>query len=108
MAKAELTINGRRYALACAPDQEARLQELGSRFDERVGELIEAFGDIGPERLFLAAGLSLLDELDAIDAAGGGKLLDKRIANLERKAATVLLEAATRIEAISRRVDEAS
>ena len=108
MAKAELTINGRKYALACAPDQEQRLQELGAKFDQRIQELIGAFGDIGPERLFLAAGLSLLDELDAVDAAAGGKALDARIENLERKAATVLLEAATRIEAISRRVDEAS
>ncbi len=108
MAKAELTINGRKYALACAPDQEPRLQELGAQFDRRIQELIEAFGDIGPERLFLAAGLSLLDELDAADAAAGGKALDERIENLERKAATVLLEAASRIDSISRRVDEAS
>lgn len=108
MAKAELTINGRKYALACAPDQEARLKELGERFDRRVAELTDAFGDIGPERLFLVAGLSLLDELEAADASAGGKALDARIETLERKAATVLLDAASRIEAISRRVDEAS
>lgn len=108
MSKAELMINGRKYALACAPEQEARLQELGAQFDRRVQELVGAFGDIGPERLFLAAGLSLLDELEAVDAAAGGKVLDARIENLECKAASVLMEAASRIEAISRRVDEAS
>lgn len=108
MAKAELQIAGKRYALSCAPDQEGRLEELGGRFDQRVKELIEALGDLGPERLFLAAGISLLDELDAQASATGTKALDDRIRSLEQRAAATLSEAAARIEAISRRVDEAS
>jgi cell division protein ZapA len=56
MAKAELIVADKRYALSCAPGQEARLEELGARFDARVSELKEALGDIGAERLFLAAG----------------------------------------------------
>lgn len=105
MAKAELTIGGKRYALGCAPGQEPRLEELGARFDVRVADLKEALGDIGAERLFLAAGLSLLDELDAKGSAEGTKALDERIRGLERKAATALAEAAARIEALSQRVD---
>jgi cell division protein ZapA len=108
MAKAELTVADKRYALSCAPGQEARLEELGARFDARVTELKEALGDIGAERLFLAAGLSLIDELDALGVEKGTKGLDARIAGLERRAATVLAEAAARIEALGRRVDEAS
>jgi len=108
VAKAELLIAGKRYALSCAPGQEARLEELGARFDQRVKELTEALGDLGAERLFLAAGLSLLDELDAQATGNGTKQLDDRIRGLEQRAATVLAEAAARIEAISRRVDEAS
>ncbi len=108
MAKAELTISGRRYSLACAPGQEPRLEELGARFDQRVKELTEALGDLGAERLFLAAGLSLLDEIDAQASATGTKALDDRIRGLENRAATMLADAAARIEAISRRVDEAS
>lgn len=108
MAKAELTIAGKRYALGCAPGQEERLQELGARFDARVRELVEALGDIGPERLFLAAGLSLIDELDAQAAGDPNRAIDDRIRGLEQRAATVLSQAAARIEAISRRVDEAS
>jgi cell division protein ZapA len=108
MAKAELQIAGKRYALSCAPGQEARLEELGARFDQRVRELIEALGDLGAERLFLAAGISLLDELDAEASANGTKALDDRIRGLEQRAAATLSEAAARIEAISRRVDEAS
>lgn len=108
MAKAELTVADKRYTLSCAPGQEARLEELGARFDARVAELREALGDIGAERLFLAAGLSLLDELDAQGVEQGTKALDDRIAVLERRAATALTEAAARIEALGRRVNEAS
>lgn len=108
MAKAELSIAGKRYSLSCLPDQEARLQELGARFDQRVKELTQALGDLGHERLFLAAGISLLDELDAQASATGTKQLDDRIRGLEQRAATALADAAARIEAISRRVDEAS
>jgi cell division protein ZapA len=103
-----LIVADKRYALSCAPGQEARLEELGARFDARVSELKEALGDIGAERLFLAAGLSLIDELDAQGVATGTKALDDRIASLERRAATALAEAAARIEALGRRVDEAS
>lgn len=108
MAKAELLIGGRRYSLSCAPGQEARLEELGARFDQRVTELAEALGDIGPERLFLAAGISLLDEIDAVAVDTGAAALDDRIRNLENRAATLLSDAAARIDALSRRVDEAS
>lgn len=108
MAKAELLIGGKRYVLSCAPGQEARLEELGARFDQRVKELTEALGDLGAERIFLAAGLSLIDELDAQASSSGTKALDDRIRGLEQRAATMLADAAARIEAISRRVDEAS
>jgi cell division protein ZapA len=108
VAKAELLIAGKRYALSCAPGQEARLEELGGRFDKRVLELTEVLGDLGAERLFLAAGLSLLDELDAQAVGVGAKAMDDRIRNLENRAATLLTDAAARIEMLSRRVDEAS
>lgn len=108
MNKAELTISGKRYLLSCAPGQEGRLEELGHRFDQRVAELTEALGDIGPERLFLAAGLSLIDELDAVSRDTGAADLDNRIRTLEGRAARALTEAAARIEALSQRVDQAS
>ena len=108
MAKAELTIAGKRYALSCAPGQEARLEELGARFDQRVRELTEALGELGAERLFLAAGISLLDELDAQAVGTGVAEMDDRIRSLENRAATLLSDAAARIEMLSRKVDEAS
>jgi cell division protein ZapA len=107
MARAEMSIAGKRYALHCEDGQEARLEELGARFEARVRELATQLGEIGPERLFLAVGLSLLDELDAQSDVVGTRSLDDRIRLLERRAATVLTEAAARIDALSRRVDEA-
>src|SRR5262245_15084525 len=101
MAKAELHVAGKRYMLACAPGQETRLKELGARFDQRVLELVAALGDLGTERLFLAAGLSLLDELDAQATGSGAKALDERIRLLEQRAAVTLTEAAARIEHLS-------
>ncbi len=107
VSRAELSISGKRYLLSCAPGQEARLEELGARFDARVRELAEAMGDIGPERLFLAAGLSFIDELDIETAGGNARALDERIRGLEQRAAFALAEAAARIEALSVRVEEA-
>ena len=49
-----------------------------------------------------------LDEIDAQDSKNGNKALDDRIRNLEQRAAGMLTEAAAKIEALSRRVDEAS
>ena len=65
-------------------------------------------GDIGAERLFLAAGISLLDELDAQAVDTGAAELDDRIRTLENRAATLLTDAASRIEMLSLRLDEAS
>ena len=68
-----------------------------------------ALGQAAPRFTLVApAGLSILDELDAQAANSGSKALDDRIRNLENRAATMLTDAAARIEMLSRRVDEAS
>jgi cell division protein ZapA len=103
MAEVEVTVAGRRYSLPCAPGQEARVEELARRFDGQLGDLEAALGDLGPERLFLAAALALLDEIEA-GAASAPPGLDDRIRLLERRAATALSQAAARIEEISARM----
>jgi cell division protein ZapA len=103
VAQTELIIAGRRYVLNCAPGQEARLQELGRRFDARVNELSRVLGELGPERLFLAAGLSILDDADADPLSGEALLMDERIRDLETLAASRLSDAAAAIEALAER-----
>ncbi len=101
MTKAEITINQKRYVISCEDGQEQRLSELGQRLDRRVTEMSKNMGDIGVERLFLAASLSLLDEIDELEQGAGVKSLDERILAVERRAAKALTDAAVRIESLS-------
>ena len=108
MAKAELIIAGRRYALSCAPGQEARLEELGARFDQRVKELSTRWAISAPSAFSSPRACRCSMNSTRRPPPRGTKALDDRIRGLEQRAATMLADAAARIEAISRRVDEAS
>ena len=108
MSRAEIVINGKRFFVSCDEGQESRLQDLGARLNRRVEDMNEAMGDIGMERLLVAASLSLLDELEMVETGVGVKSLDERISAIEHHAAKALSDAAKRIEAISATVDRAS
>jgi cell division protein ZapA len=101
MSKAEIIVNGKRYVISCEAGQENRLQDLGNRLDQRVTAMSDAVGDIGSERLIMAAALSILDELDDCEKKVGIKSLDERISAIETRAAKALSEAAGRIETLS-------
>jgi cell division protein ZapA len=109
MGKVQISINGRRYAIACDDGQEAQLEKLSRHFDEHVKRLGESVGQIGDQRLFLMAGLMIADEVNemrsrldraeaelarARDAKGGGSPASARAA------AEALNGAAARIEAM--------
>ena len=99
MAKAEISLRGRLYSVACAPGQEHRLGYLSRELDARVRRIEQAVGDVGEERLLLVAALSLLDELEAAGGPSDGA------PESEQKAADALVRAAERIEAATRRVE---
>lgn len=105
MAKADITVNNRRYSVACAPGQEGKLAGLGVRLDKRVRNIAEAVGDIGEARLLLVAALSLLDELDAKSAIAPSPQVD--VAAVEAKAASALSDAAARIDALAAQLGRA-
>ncbi|MEE2877887.1 MAG: cell division protein ZapA [Pseudomonadota bacterium] len=98
MAKADITIRGREYSVACAPGQEGRLLALSRNLDKRVRRIADAVGDIGEARLLLVAALSLLDELDAAERGTPADLS-------AQKAAAALADAAARIEAMAERIE---
>ena len=98
MAKADITIRGREYSVACAPGQEGRLLALSRNLDKRVRRIADAVGDIGEARLLLVAALSLLDELDAAERGTPADLS-------AQKAASALADAAARIEAMAERIE---
>lgn len=107
MAKADIEVNERRYSVACAPGQEARLAKLGDQLDMRVRQIQDAVGDIGEARLLLIAALALLDELDAKPANGQtGRAASSQSVDpmIEQKAAGALANAADRIDALAARL----
>lgn len=100
MAKADITIRGRSYSVACVPGQEDRLRMLAEQLDIRVKGIAGAVGDIGDDRLLLIAALALLDELDVSrreQAASAGPDM--------MRAAQALDDTATRIEALAARIE---
>lgn len=104
MAKADITIRGKHYSVACAPGQEDRLVDLSTDLDARIRQIAEAVGDIGEEKLLLVAALALLDELDdakraqpASEPASGS--------NTSAGAIDAIGDAAARIRALTERIE---
>ena len=97
MAKVNITINGRRYALGCDDGEEERLQVLGQKLDNRIKELANQFGQIGDLRLLVMSGLTMLDELEDTDSLVEQKA--ERLAADVRRASEDAVKAARRHEA---------
>ena len=118
MAQVSVTINGRRYEIACDDGQEAHLTRLSKYIDKRVGELVAAVGQVGDARLLVMASLLIADELSDIyeqlesykkngppppqEGAKDGAL----VIAMERKIGTTINQLAERIEQIADRVEE--
>ena len=63
MAQVTVTINDRRYNVACDDGQEAHLSRLGAYVDRRVSELLAAVGQVGDAKLLVMVSLLVADEL---------------------------------------------
>lgn len=63
MAKVSVTINGRKYQIACEDGQEAHLSRLGAYVDRRISELVASVGQVGDSQLLVMASLLIADEL---------------------------------------------
>ena len=63
MSQVSVTIDGRKYRLACNEGEEARLKSLAGLIDEKIGEMRKTFGEIGDQRLVIMAALTLADSL---------------------------------------------
>ena len=116
MAQVNLTVNGRIYRMACEDGEEDHVAELGTRFDEAIGELRGVLGEIGDQRLMVMAGILMTDRLG--DAEQRLKKAEQevqslkdsradtamRIDGLEQNFAEGLNRAAMRIERIAERL----
>lgn len=66
MPQIAVTINGRKYDIACDDGQEAHLTRLAQYVDKRVDELIAAVGQVGDARLLVMVSLLIADELSEV------------------------------------------
>ena len=62
MAQVSVTIDGRKYRLACNEGEERRLEQIAGLVDAKIGDLRRAFGEIGDQRLIVMAALTFADK----------------------------------------------
>src|SRR5579871_6692231 len=99
MAHVSVTIDGRKYRLACNEGEEARIESLAGAIDEKIAEMRTAFGEIGDQRLTIMAALTFADGLtEARDEAAAQR---KRAAAAEERAEAI----ASSLEALGSRLE---
>jgi len=117
LSRVMVTINGRKFRMACEDGQEAHLRRLANDLDQRIGRLRGEFGEIGNTRLTVMAALTISDEL--VQVSGKLRAVERELAALQdtRSAAAdharatqaavaaALNAAAERIEGITRRLN---
>ncbi|HEY1864067.1 MAG TPA: cell division protein ZapA [Roseiarcus sp.] len=105
MSQVSVTIDGRKYRLACNEGEEARLESLAGMIDEKIGEMRSSFGEIGDQRLVIMAALTIADNLtEARETAAAER---KRSDDAEQRAQTLasrLDELGSRLESIAARL----
>jgi cell division protein ZapA len=95
MAKVNLNINGKQYALGCDDGEEERLNRFGAILDGKVTDLADQFGQIGDLRLMVMAGITLLDEIDDLRRERDASI-SEATRTLERESQAALLQAQTK------------
>src|SRR5215470_45255 len=117
LSRVTVTINGRRFRIACEQGQEAHLRRLAGDLDQRIGHLRRDFGEIGNTQLTIMAALTISDEL--VEMGGRLRALERELAALQEArvaaadhakvtqsaVAAALNAAAERIEGITRRLN---
>jgi cell division protein ZapA len=105
MSQVSVTIDGRKYRLACNEGEEARLESLAGLIDQKIGEMRTTFGEIGDQRLVIMAALTLADNLtEARDEAAAAR---KRTEDAERRVnaiASSLDTLGSRLESVAARL----
>ena len=118
MPQVSVTINGRKFRVACEEGQENHLTKLAADLDGRIEKLRAEHGEIGDARLTIMAALTLADELaetgERLKRAQAelAELKDTRSTAAESAKATqsavsaALTAAAERIESMARRLNQ--
>jgi cell division protein ZapA len=105
MSQVSVTIDGRKYRLACNPGEEARLESLAGLIDEKIGEMRKTFGEIGDQRLVIMAALTIADSLtEAKDEAAAERKRSDTAEERVQAMASSLDELGSRLESIAARL----
>jgi cell division protein ZapA len=105
MAQVSVTIDGRKYRLACNEGEEARLESLAGVIDDKIGEMRAEAGEIGDDRLKIMAALSIADSLfEARDAAAAERKRSDAAEELAQAIASSLDELGSRLESLAARL----
>jgi cell division protein ZapA len=105
MAQVSVTIDGRKYRLACNEGEEARLESLAGVIDDKIGEMRAAFGEIGDQRLVIMAALTMADNLaEARDEAATERQRSAAVEERAQAIASNLDELGARLEALATRL----
>lgn len=114
MPQVNVMIAGKAYRMACGEGEEAHLEGLARLYDEKIGEMRQAFGEIGDMRLHVMAALMVTDEVhelrqrvgrleaDLAATQGNAGAIDRRLTEIEDRAAEALVAAAERIEGVAK------
>ena len=114
MPQVNVMIAGKAYRMACGEGEEAHLEGLARFYDEKIGEMRQAFGEIGDMRLHVMAALMVADDLheakkraEKLEAElaairGDAGAADQRLTEVEDRAAEALVAAAERIEGVAK------
>ena len=114
MPQVNVMIAGKAYRMACGEGEEAHLEGLARFYDEKIGEMRQAFGEIGDMRLHVMAALMVADEVTELkkkvetlegrlqSLQGDAGFADQRAGEVEEKAAAALVAAAERIESVAK------
>ena len=117
LSRVTVTINGRRFRMACEQGQEAHVRRLAGDLDQRIGRLRGEFGEIGNTQLTVMAALTISDEL--VEMGGRLRALERELEALQEArvaaadharvtqsaVAAALNAAAERLEGITRRLN---
>jgi cell division protein ZapA len=114
MPQVNVTIAGKAYRMACGEGEEPHLEGLARIYDGKIQEMREAFGEIGDMRLHVMAALMVADEVSELQrrvarleadlalTQGDAGSADRRLGEVEDRAAEALVVAAERIEGVAR------
>jgi cell division protein ZapA len=105
MSQVSVTIDGRKYRLACNEGEESRLESLAGMIDDKIGEMRATFGEIGDQRLVIMAALTIADNLtEARDQAAAERKRSKDAEQRVQTIASSLDELGSRLEAVVARL----